>query len=540
MVMAELRLISHDGPPRVIRLGQQALVIGREPECDICLPEVGVSRRHARIRPYEGGYAVEDLGSKNGTQVNGQTAQFSRLHDGDVVVCGTRSLVFRGSEPVVPPASVVLTDRMPSDRATRYASHQREPVLPEQRLKVLYDLSGRLTSLRDTSDLLNDAMDICFEVFGFERGAIGIRPPERRNVDWPVIRNATGIEGELSISRTIVARALDKGERSVLADADMNGLDPAISIVQHGIRSALCVPLAYQGHVFGVIYGDRVTSSAVYTDEDMDFLAGLARQVSIGLVNSRLLEAQTLKVQLENEIALARDIQKRLFPARLPDDEHVRVGALNEPGRQVSGDYYDVIPLSDGRIGILIADVTGKGVASSLLMANLQAAVRVTLDPVRNPEDLMSQWNALIHQNTGAGTFVTCLLMIVDPARRSLRFANAGHFMPVVITGDRTTCRELDVDRGLPLGIDAKETYACATHDLGPAPCTVFAYTDGVVEAMNVREEFFDWPRVLDALHAEPDLDPHRLIHRVRTAIATFCGPAPQSDDITMVAVHLP
>ncbi len=540
MVMAELRLISHDGPPQAIRLGEQPLLIGREPECDICLPDVGVSRRHARIRPHEGGYAMEDLGSKNGTQVNGQTTRFARLRDGDVVVCGTRSFVFRQSEPPAPQSSVVLTDRAPSDKATRYASQHREPVLPQQRLKVLYDLSGRLTSLRDTSELLNDAMDICFEMFQFERGAVGVRPPERRNVDWPVIRNATGAEGELSISRTIVARALDKGERSVLADTDMAALDPTVSIVQHGIRSALCVPLEYQGQVLGVIYGDRITSGAVYTDEDMDFLAGLARQVSIGLVNSRLLEAQTLKVQLENEIALARDIQKRLFPARLPDDEQLRVAALNEPGRQVSGDYYDVISMADGRIGILIADVTGKGVASSLLMANLQAAVRVTMDPARDLNDLMRQWNVLVHQNTDPGKFVTCLLMVVDPPRRTLSFANAGHFMPVVITGDRTTCRELTVDRGLPLGIDAKATYGCATHDLGPTPCTVFAYTDGVVEAMNAREEFFDWPRTMDALHAEPDLDPHRLIHRVRASITAFCGPAPQSDDITMVAVHLP
>jgi serine phosphatase RsbU (regulator of sigma subunit) len=448
--------------------------------------------------------------------------------------------VFRQVEPEETPSSVVLTDRPDSDKATRYASKHREPMLPQQRLKVLYDLSGRLTSLRDTAALLGDAMDICFQMFQFERGAIGIRRPERRNVEWPVVRNATGAEGELTISRTIVARALDKGERSVLVDTDMATIDPTVSMVQHGIRSALCVPLEYQGQILGVIYGDRTTSGAVYTDEDMDFLAGLARQVSIGLVNSRLLEAETLKVQLENEIALARDIQKRLFPARLPDDEHLRVAALNDPGRHVSGDYYDVLLLPDGRLGVLVADVTGKGVASSLLMANLQAAVRVTLDPSRDLSDLMRQWNALVYHNTDPGKFVTCLLMVVDPARRTVSFASAGHFMPVVITGDRSGCHELDCERGLPLGIDSKEQYGAATCDLGPLPCTVFAYTDGVVEAMNAREELFDWPRTMDALHDEPDLDPARMIRRVRSAITTFCGSVPQSDDITMVAVHLP
>ncbi len=538
--MAELWITTSEGKSRRVQLGDGELVIGRDPACDLCIDDAGVSRRHACVRAEAGRYLVEDLGSKNGTQVNGQALANAVLHDGDVVVCGTRSLIFRQAEPSMTLSSVVLADRTPSDKSTRYASIGGEPVLPQRRLQVLYELSDRLTTLRDAQDLLEDAMDICFDMFRFERGAIGVKPPDRRNIEWPVIRNALGAEGELTISRTIVARALEQGERSVLVDADMARDDPTVSMVQHGIRSALCVPLEYQGQILGVMYGDRTSSGACYADEDMDFLAGLAKQVSIGLVNSRLHEEQQQKLQLEHEIALARDIQQRLFPAALPRRPDIRVAAINEPGRQVSGDYYDVIAMPDGKVGMLIADVTGKGVASSLLMANLQAAVRVTLRAPRPLGDLLAQWNDLIYRNTDTGKFVTCLVTVIDPSSRTATFASAGHFRPYLVRADRATSAELVGQNGLPLGIDRNAMFVENEAALGDDPCTVFVYTDGVVEAMNAANEFFDWDDTLDAIHAVSDLDPHGMVTRVRAAITKHSGAFPQSDDITMIAAHLP
>ena len=538
--MSELWITTHDGRTDRIALGNGELVIGRDPGCDLCLEDVGVSRRHAVIRPDADGYVVADLGSKNGTQVNGQTLPVARLSDGDVVVCGTRSMVYRQGATALSSTSVVLADRDGTERSTHYASARSEPVLPQQRLQVLYELSDRLTRLREPGELLDDAMNICFDMFRFERGAVAVRPPQGRNVEWPVIRNATGAEGELTISRTIVARALEQGERSVVVDAQTTGIDPTVSMVQHGIRSALCVPLEYQGQILGVIYGDRTSSSACYTDEDMDFLAGLAKQVSIGLVNSRLHDERRLKLQLESEIGLAREIQNQLFPAALPDNDAIHIAALNEPGHHVSGDYYDVIDLGGGRVGLLIADVTGKGVASSLLMANLQAAVRVTLESSRRLDDLLDQWNALIYRNTDAGKFVTCLVLILEPAERTATIGSAGHFLPYLVARDPSRSHELTVERGLPLGIDEVGGYCSRTVELGPDPCTLFAYTDGVVEAMNGNDELFGWDQTRDVLHQGAVLAPQPMLKRVRSAISSFCGPTPQSDDITMLAAHLP
>jgi sigma-B regulation protein RsbU (phosphoserine phosphatase) len=537
---AQLAVTLGDGRTLRQALGNQPMVIGRDPACDLLIDDVGVSRHHSRISPQDDGYIIEDLGSKNGTQVNGRTVRTARLRDGDVVVCGTSRLVFRQSLDSSAGGSVVLTEPGSTDTQAKYTGRSADLNLPQRRLQILYDLSDRLTRLREPLELLDDAMDVCFEMFRFERGAIGVCPPGRRGVDWPVVRNAYGREGELTVSRTIVTRALEHGERAVVVDADLAQLDPTISMVTHGIRSALCVPLEYQDQILGVIYGDRVSSGMSYTDEDVDFLAGLARQVSIGLVNGRLAQEQKLKIQLENEIHLARDIQTRLFPATLPNRESVQVAALNEPGRQVSGDYYDVIELDRGRVGVLVADVTGKGVASSLLMANLQAAVRVTLDASRSLDDLLDQWNRLIYRNTSAGTFVTCVVAIVDPDARSATFASAGHPRPYLATADRARSYELTGEAGFPLGIIEQASYSTRTADLGPDPCTLFLYSDGVIEAMDAADDLFGWDRTADALHASTDLDPTAVIRRVRGAISVFVGNTPQSDDITMLAVHLP
>ena len=185
-------------------------------------------------------------------------------------------------------------------------------------------------------------------------------PEQRRGIDWPLVRHARGAEGELQISGSIVARVLDNGERAVILDDQHLAANPTESIISQGIRSALCVPLEYRSKIIGVLYGDCVTAGRIYTPEDVDFLAALARQVSIGIVNARLHKEHQVRVALEREIDLARSIQQNLFPMELPAVDNLRVAAANRPGRYVSGDYYDVIDLGENRFALLVAGCDGQ------------------------------------------------------------------------------------------------------------------------------------------------------------------------------------
>jgi serine phosphatase RsbU (regulator of sigma subunit) len=536
--VAELVITTAQGRTRTHRLGDGAVVLGRDPGCDIPLDDLGASRQHASIRCENGQYVLTDMGSKNGTYVNDLPIPRAALRSGDRILIGSAHVVFRDETVESGATSVIIADDEPGARPTTYRGDARDMELSQRRLQILYDLTERLTRLRDRDELLNDAMDVCFEMLRFERGAIAVRQHHGAMVDWPIVRNLRGREGELTVSRTILSSALTHNERVIVNDTADGPIDPTVSIVRNNIRSAMCVPLLSGERNLGVMYGDRVTSGTTYSKEDIDFLAGIARLVTTGLINAQLVEEQKLKLQLESEMAMARQIQTGLFPKKRPQRADVRVHALNDPGYHVSGDYYDFLELSGDRLAFLIADVTGEGVAASLLMANLQAAVRMTLPSGRPLAALLNDWNALICANTDASRFITCLIGIVDPHARTLELGVAGHHLPhIVRLGQPIETPEVEPD--YPLGVIEDAHYRVWTVPLGDTPCTLVAYTDGVTEAPNPHEELYGTQRVSRVMDEATELDPKILVEALRNDVRRYgCG-LPQGDDITIIAVQL-
>lgn len=537
--MAELIITLPDGRKVRHTLRNKPEVIGRDAACDIPLDDPSASRRHARFSPTPHGYTVEDLGSKNGTLVNEVPCTSKTLADGDQVQIGAAVAVFSSESPSSVGSVIIAEDDITASHATRYVSSEKRLLIPQQRLQMIYELSGRLTTLQSQDSLFDNAMDICFETLHFERGAIGIRRRDQRSVDWPVVRNLRGAEGEITLSRTLLNRALEHGERAIFTDDGSATADPTVSMVQQGIRSAMCVPLIHQDETLGVIYGDRISTSTYYSDEDIDFLAGIAQQVSIGLINNRLMDDQRQMVRLNHELDLARSIQTGLLPASLPQRKDFRAAAINDPGDRISGDYYDVIERPDGRVWCLIADVTGEGVPAALLMANLQAAVRATIDEADDPGSLLERWNLLICHNTAPSKFITCLLALIDPKEHSIRFASAGHFPPLILRASTESPEDLGGECGFPLGVVEEADYVTTSAELGSEPFTFFGFTDGVVEAMDASEHIFGAERLTEILREHRALDPQPLVKQVRRTVAKFVGGAPQSDDITIFAARV-
>ncbi len=534
--MPELVITLTDG--RVLRkpLSASPVVLGRDASCDIPIDDPSASRRHARISPGKNGYVVEDLGSKNGTLVNDATCKNTPLRSGDRVLMGSVLAVYH-EEPVSTP-SVVLSDDPGASRATRYAPQEQRLLLSQRRLETLYELIDRLTTLQDRDALLDNAMNICCEMLHFERGAIGIRRRNQRVLDWPIVRNLRGAEGELTISRTLLNRALEHGERAIFT-AGGPAADPTMSMVQHGIRSAMCVPLVQGESTIGVIYGDRTTTSTSYTTEDIDFFAAIARQVSIGLINAQLLEDQKQMVMLQHDLELARTIQTGLFPKTLPNTNELRVAALNDPGRGISGDYYDVIERPDGRVWCLIADVTGEGAPAAIQMANLQAVVRATIQESDDPGKLLCRWNEFICSQTHRSRIITCVLALIDPKARTIAIACAGHWPPLLVEETQDSLREVEVNAGFPLGVVAETVYPTTITQLGATPCLLFCYTDGVIEAWDPQGEAFGMDRLREVLSQRGDLNPGAIVKQIRKQVSTFAAGAEQSDDITMLAARI-
>ncbi len=535
--MAEIIITTGQGKVRTHQLGTNPIVLGRDPSCDIPLEELSASRRHVRISHEGGRYILQDLGSKNGTLVNDQLTSNATLYSGDIILIGAVQAVFHDDGRQNRSTGVTVDENAPAYEATSYPGQYSELELSQRRLEILYELSDRLTRLRDRDELLSDAMDVCFEMLRFERGAIAIKQPKGNLVDWPVVRHLRGSEGELTVSRTILSSALTRGERVIVNDTESASIDPTVSMVRNNIRSAMCVPLLSDDQNLGVIYGDRTTSGTVYSKEDVDFFAAIAKMVTTGLLNARLVDEQKLKQQLENEIAMARLIQTGLFPKNLPQRDDVCIAALNHPGAHVSGDYYDVVELDDSRLMFLIADVTGEGVSASLLMANLQAAVRLTIASGRSLGELLTEWNTLIHSNTTASRFITCLIAIYDPENRKLELGVAGHHPPHLVT--QSGCSTMPIEHDYPLGIMEDVIYKTQFLEIPTGPCTIVSYTDGVIEALNENSEQYGTAGVERFLNTNSNLNPQQLVDRLRQDVRKHAGKMPQGDDITILAVHL-
>ncbi len=535
--MIEVGIVQPDGRSASRVIDKSSFFIGREAGCEVVLDDHVISRRHSRVFiDKDGRYWVEDLKSKNGTTINDQAIADgpAEVKVGDRIGVGPFILSLR------PPAEgqIVLGEIETRFGSTSVWHSDQQLSLTQQRLERIYSLFERITGVFDRDELLSEVMNVCMESLRFDRGGIAVCDENPALPQWIAIRNSRpDSSGEFRISRSIVQRALTRAERILVNDVSSDLADPTASIVSNNIRSAICVPLVYHDLVHGVLYGDRVTVSAGYTKEDVDFFAALARQAAMALVNVKLLEEKERRVRFEQELQLARQIQTRLLPSAPLVQPAITIEAINDPGQKVSGDYYDYFPISDGRVVAICADVAGKGVPASLLMANLQAAVHVLFIENADLGKVVTTINRLVCSNVEGDRFITGVFAVFDPAARRIAMVNAGHPPPILISAKGV--QPIAYEPELPLGVEDGVAYTVHTLELGPDPCTVFMYTDGVPDAANDESKPFGDSRLYDALGAAVDSLPRDQIAAVRRLVNQFTRGQAQLDDITMVAARL-
>jgi sigma-B regulation protein RsbU (phosphoserine phosphatase) len=273
-----------------------------------------------------------------------------------------------------------------------------------------------------------------------------------------------------------------------------------------------------------------------YQVQDLDLLTIVAGQVALQIENSRLYEEELEKRALEEQLVLARSIQSRLLPGRIPAVPGADLAALNISSAQVSGDYYDLIVRPDGCLGLVISDVSGKGVPASLLASSLQASLRAQLDITDSPGAILDRVNRNLHSSTDPQHFATLFLGVYDPASRVLRYSSGGHNAPILRRTDGTVL-ELE-EGGLPLGAFDFARYDEGRIELAPGDL-LFLYTDGLTETVDALGEEFGTERVAELLHAHHELAAGELIGRVRDELARFCGRRQADDDVTLIVLKV-
>ncbi|MBN2105738.1 SpoIIE family protein phosphatase [bacterium] len=297
---------------------------------------------------------------------------------------------------------------------------------------------------------------------------------------------------------------------------------------------SLLVPMRLQDETKGILAVGAKISEKDFLDSELEFLTTLGNQAMAALENARLFEEMLEKQRMEEELNLARSIQQNLLPSQLPSFKEVDIAAVNIPSREVGGDYYDVIPISETRFGVTIADVAGKGAGAAMLMANLQASLHALVSTDLPINDVLYRINRFIYQNTGLDKFITFFYGELDIKTGVFTYSNAGHNPPMKLNKNKQL-EELSVG-GIVLGMMEDVSFDTETIQLEQGDC-ILLYTDGITETMNAEEEEFGESRVLSCLKDRTDCKASQIIQELIDETRQFSGSDIQADDMTMVVI---
>ncbi|OHB75791.1 MAG: hypothetical protein A2W31_08565 [Planctomycetes bacterium RBG_16_64_10] len=539
--------------------GQRA-VLGRHPECDIVLDSAAVSRHHAAIVCETGKYFLEDMGSRNGTFLNGHMIHGREaLHEGDQVIICDLAFGFHVDEPgsqlAGPPRASgsslpLLVDDDPVVQVRSSTVISKVDVSsswtgallsakPEVKLKAMVEIAQNLGRAVALEDVLAKLLDSLFKIFiQADRGFVLLKEGE----DGPPVPKAVRYrraddEQSVRISRTIITEVMEKKEAILSADATSDArFSMAESIADFKIRSMMCAPLVNsQQRALGVIQIDTTDRRMCFADEDLEVLASVATQAAIAVENAQLHEDALRQRALERDLELAHQVQQGLVPSAPPQVAGYLFYHYYGAANQVGGDFFDYVPLAGGRMTIVVADVSGKGVAAALLMAKLSGVVRYHL---ANEPDLalaLGQMNSAFTQHDWEDRFVTCAAAAVDPVTHQLTLVNAGHMAPLLRRPDGRVEAIGEAGVGPPLGVVEDYPYRSTTHALEPGACLTI-FTDGISEAMNPSGELYGLKRLRRQIRAAA-ANAEQLGRRVLDDVHRFVDGYAQSDDMCLACV---
>ncbi|HDP98123.1 MAG TPA: hypothetical protein ENN22_02940 [bacterium] len=292
------------------------------------------------------------------------------------------------------------------------------------------------------------------------------------------------------------------------------------------------VPMRLQNVTRGVLaIGERITGIK-FQQDDLDFLSTLGNEALICLENARLFQERLKRQRIEEELALAREIQQKLLPSQCPQCENYQIDGINVPSLQVSGDYFDCVQLDENRFCLAIADVSGKGAPASLLMANLQAVLNALIETETQPNKITARINNLIHKNTNYDKFITFFLGILNKKENSFQYVNAGHNPPYLMHQDGKY--ESLEKGGLLLGMMPNIPYEQGEIKLKSGDWIVM-FTDGVTEAQNDAKEEFGEQRLIQIMQENLSISTSAMTSKILAAVKSFSGNLLQSDDVTLL-----
>jgi serine phosphatase RsbU (regulator of sigma subunit) len=554
---AKLVLIEPSGARREVPLQPMPFTIGRQNGNELTLRDVRISRQHTRIHFKEGKYLVEDLGSKHGTFVNGEKIfGLKELHPKDTIDFGTADsfrLVFAGDDTSIDNLLQRVDAAPPPQSTSRELYH----------LGVMLEIVRVLHTSMSLEDVLTSVVDAAIQVTKTERGVLllrknllaGTEVAGENELEPTVARHANGgtlDPRELQISTSILRQVMRSRHELIVSDlgGEMDKLTGGqqASVARLQLHTVVAIPLeklplvgssdttvyGRPTEMLGVLYLDSRAPGSAFSELDREVLRSLALEAATVIENARLFSAARAQERFEHEMAIAQQIQQQLLPRKFPASKEYSVTGSNIACESVGGDYYDVVELSGGRCGFVVADVSGKGIPAALLASMLQGVFSATAGMDISLNALGARINKYLCERTGDDRYVTLFYGVLDSGGR-LEYINAGHVSPLV----RTTLGQIYTlaSDNFPLGMFDFAEYHAGRAQLQPGDYLVI-YTDGFSEAHNLKHEMFGESGLRDILQNFAGQTAEELSQAIHEGVRKFTGGASQADDMTLVVVH--
>ena len=538
-------------------------ILGRHPDCTIVIDVGAVSRHHCKLHKQTDGYAVEDLKSRNGTFVNEiQIAGVQRLADGDLIRVCDVVFTFKTSDKPAPltgpkPTSatldessfraVMIDDDSDSGSSTIMSkldvrsgrSGAQITASAETKLKALMEITQSLGKAVALDHVLPQVLDSLFRIFvQADRGFIGLLDPQLGKLipRWTKMRRANSDE-TIRVSRTISSHVMETKEAILSADAASDSrFEMSQSIADFRIRSMMCAPLIDgEGKAMGILQIDTMDQRQRFTEGDLELLVSTASQASIAIDNAQLHDEALKQRTMERDLELAREVQRAFLPEQPPEIAGYEFYSYYQAANEIGGDYFDYIPLSDGRMAVIVADVVGHGVAAAMLMAKLSAEARFCLASEADPAAAVSKLNTKMSR-LQLDRFVTFVMSVLDPKTHEVTVVNAGHMPPMLRRADGSLEEPSTEEAGLPLGILEEFNYVAVTVLLGLND-SLTMYTDGIDEAMDRDGTQYTIDRMREVVKAS-DGAPQNIGDLLLTDVRKHLNGKPQDDDMCLVSIR--
>jgi len=550
---ARLEITREGVDPRTVELGD-VTILGREPGVEVTLPGEGISRHHTKISRTDDGYLLEDLWSRNGTFVNRRRVTRKLLHDGDRIDLCDYAAVFRAgpaeeeSKPTVHPtmifedapvARATVTLRPLSADGTLAAANERaELERVRARLRAMYEVTDAVGITLTLAEFLEKALDKLLEIFPQADVAILMfKDPATGTMAPRASRLREGLDpAKVTVSRTVMQETATTRQaiRSTVPAEDPR-FHATLTIRRHSIAALMCAPLIRREDVNGLLYIDSRRAGVAFQEDDLALLTWVGKEISLALDRFRMRRELLRRQRVERDLHLAAEVQRSFLPDAPPELPGYQFALHHKPAAGVGGDFYDFLPLEAGRLGLVIGEVAGKGIAAAVLVARVTSHIRYLSLQCTSPAQLLNRLNALLVEKAPRGSFATMIYAVLDPASRQLTLASAAHVAPLRVPHGAPP-DEIVLPRQFPLGALDDTEYEDLTIGLNQGDHLVL-YTDGLIDASNAQGEWYGENRLHHVLTNTPG-GPQAVVDALTRDVGSFATEAGEDDDMTVVVLR--